>query len=253
MPKIIRRHLTLLATLGTFALPARAQEPLPASGAAVLEKMRAAYDGKWYTTLTFAQKTTIVGKDGTKRIQPWRESLRWTPQAGVQLRIDFGDAAAGNGVLYTADSSWRVAGGKLAAHDANGNPFLPLIEGVYVQPVSRTVAELASTHVDLDKVSATTWLGHPVWVVGSLARSDSTAPQFWIDVERKVVVRMIVNVGGPEPYDIQLDDYVAAGGGMLATKVTMFVRGKPAQIEDYADWKVNVPLTDTTFTLERWR
>src|SRR6476620_5335212 len=83
----------------------------PANGTAVLEGMRAAYEGKWYHTLTFAQKTTIFGKDGTKRIQSWREYLRHSATTGTQLRIDFGDPASGNGVLYTADSSWRFAAG----------------------------------------------------------------------------------------------------------------------------------------------
>ncbi|MEO8337173.1 MAG: hypothetical protein ABI664_19505 [bacterium] len=228
------------------------QEPVPANGAAVLERMRAAYDGKWYHTLTFAQKTTTFGKDGTKRFQSWRESLRHT-SAGTQLRIDVGDAANGNGMLYTADSSWRFAAGKLAKHDADGNAFLPLIEGVYVQPVTKTVAELAPTRVDLGKVRAGSWMGKPVWVVGTTAASDTTSPQFWVDVERQVVVRFIVqfSVGG-DAYDVHLDDYVKAGGGMIATRVTMSAKGSPVQIEDYADWRVDVPLSDSVFDIKNW-
>jgi len=229
------------------------QTPVPANGTAVLEGMRAAYEGKWYHTLTFAQKTTIYGKDGTKRIQSWREYLRHSPATGTQLRIDFGDPANGNGVLYTADSSWRFAAGKLTKHDADGNAFLPMIEGVYVQPVAKTVAELASTHIDLSKVRAGTWMSKPVWVVGTTAASDTTTPQFWVDVERQVVVRMIVSFApGSDPFDVHLDDYVKAGGGMLATKVSMFVRGTPVQIEDYADWRIDVPLPDSVFDLKTW-
>jgi hypothetical protein len=251
---IVSVHRALVAALLCAPAALSAQSPpVPANGTAVLERMRAAYDGKWYHTLTFAQKTTIYGKDGAKRIQPWRESLRHTAATGTQLRIDFGDAANGNGVLYTADSSWRFAGGKLAAHNADGNAFLPLIEGVYVQPVAKTVAELASTHVDLSKVRAGTWMSKPVWVVGTTSASDTTSPQFWVDVERQVVVRFIVSFApGSDPYDVQLDDYVKAGGGMLATKVSMFVKGMPAQIEDYADWRVDVPVPDSVFDLTAW-
>ena len=54
------------------------------------------------------------------------------------------------------------------------------------------------------------------------------------------------------PYDVQLDDYVKAGGGMLATKVSRFVKGAPAQIEDYADWKVDIPLPDSVFDVTKW-
>jgi hypothetical protein len=239
------------AMLLAATLPLHAQEAMPKSGTEVLERMRAAYDGKWYHTLTFAQKTTIYAKDGSKRIQPWREYLRHTA-AGTQLRIDVGDAARGNGILYTADSSWRFSGGKQVAHDADGNPFLPLIEGVYVQPVAKTVAELKPIKVDLSKVTSTTRAGKTVWIVGASSTADSTSPQFWVEADRKVVLRMIVNLGGPDPYDIQLDDYVVAGGGLLATKVTMFVKGVPAQVEEYADWKVDVPLTDAQFNPAAW-
>ena len=235
--------------------PARliAQETVPANGTAVLERMRAAYDGKWYHTLTFAQKTTIFGKDGAKRIQSWRESLRHTAAHGTQLRIDVGDAANGNGVLYTADSSWRFQGGRLAAKNADGNAFLPLIEGVYVQPVAKTIAELAPTRVDLGKMRAGTWMAKPVWVVGVTSAADTTTPQFWVDVERQVVVRMIVTfVPGGDAYDVHLDDYVKAGGGMLATKISMFVKGAPVQMEDYADWRTDVPLPDSVFDVNAW-
>jgi hypothetical protein len=244
----------LLVSAALLGLPAilSAQETLPANGTMVLERMRAAYEGNWYHTLTFAQKTTTYGKDGQKRIQSWRESLAHTSR-GTQLRIDFGDATKGNGVLYTPDSSWRFAGGKLTGHNAEGNAFLPLIEGVYVNPIARTVSELAPTHVDLSKVRAGTWMGKPVWVVGTASAADTTSPQFWVDVEHKVVMRMIMSVSaGRDPLDVHLDDYVQAGGGMLATKVSMFVKGAPVQTEDYADWRTDVPLSEAIFNVQSW-
>ena len=85
----------------------------PRTGADVLEAMRAAYAGKWYHTLTFTQKTTLRGQDGTEREQTWYETLSHTAAAGTKLRIDIGDLSAGNGVIFTPDSSFRVRGGKL--------------------------------------------------------------------------------------------------------------------------------------------
>src|SRR5262245_16103466 len=103
-----------------FVSPSLAAQQ-PKDGTAVLERMRDAYAGKWYHTLTFVQKTTTTRDDGTKNVATWYESLRHTSAGGVQLRIDFGDPAAGNGVLYTADSSWRFRDGKLARASADGN------------------------------------------------------------------------------------------------------------------------------------
>src|SRR5262245_29727579 len=66
-----------------FVTPALAAQQ-PKDGTAVLERMRAAYAGKWYHTLTFTQKTTTTRDDGTKNVSTWYESLRHTPAAGVQ-------------------------------------------------------------------------------------------------------------------------------------------------------------------------
>ncbi len=242
--------MKLFTLLALVPCALSAQEAAPKNGTEVLERMRAAYDGKWYHTLTFAQKTTTF-RNGEKRIASWRESLAHTAR-GTQLRIDMGDATKGNGVLYTPDSSWRFQGGTLAGKNADGNAFLPLIEGVYVQSVAKTIAELAPTKVDLSKTYVGSFNTKPVWVVGATSASDVTSPQFWIDPAQKVVVRFIMSFGGPDPFDIQLDDYVQAGGGMLATKITMSVKGAPVQIEEYADWKVDIDIPASVFDINAW-
>lgn len=229
------------------------QPGTPRSGREVLDAMRAAYDGKWYHTLTFRQKTTLRGQDGTERVQTWYEALRHTSATGTQLRIDFGDPKDGNGVIYTADSLWRVRGGKLAGATGDGNVFLPMIEGVYVQPVDRTLKELESTKIDMSKVYQARWEGRPTWVVGAASASDSTSPQFWVDAERKVVTRMIlVVVAGRPPMDIHLGGYERVGDGWLATKVTMYVGGVAQQTEEYSDAKVGVALDALLFDPNQW-
>src|SRR4051812_18824448 len=97
------RPLTL-AALASLALSATA--PAQASpGRAVLEKMHAAYAGKWYHSLTFVQKTTFFPQGAPERTQTWWESLRYSPKHGPQLRIDIGDVTSGNGQLASADST----------------------------------------------------------------------------------------------------------------------------------------------------
>jgi len=238
------RHLLALALL--------AQPAPPKTGADVLARMRAAYDGKWYHTLTFTQKTTIRRPDGTQAVETWYESLRHTPERGVQLRIDRGEPAKGNGLLFTADSTWVVRNGALAATRGDGNEFLPLIEGVYVQPVERTVREVAAMKVDLSRVRADRWASRPVWVVGAAA-GDTTSPQLWVDAERNVLVRMILaGADGRPPLDVSLDGYVPAGRGWLATKVAISAGGVPMQTEEYSDWKADVPLAAGLFDPATW-
>jgi len=224
----------------------------PKTGAEVLEAMRAAYDGKWYHTLTFVQTTTFHRPDGERK-QTWYETLRHTG-AGTQLRIDFGDLADGNGIIYTPDSAYSVRAGKPAPPRATGNEFLPLIEGVYVQPVALTVKELAGMKVDLSRVYTGTWEGKPVWIVGAASAADSTSPQFWVDTERKLLVRMKIRPNEAQPpLDVSLGGYVPVGNGAwLATKIMISQNGRPLQGEEYSDWKVDVPVNPALFDLAQW-
>lgn len=225
----------------------------PRTGADVLAAMRAAYAGKWYHTLTFRQKTTRRGQDGTEREETWYETLTHTA-AGTKLRIDMGDLSAGNGVIYTPDSSFRVRAGKAQQPSASGNEFLPLIEGVYVQPVAKTVKELDQMKVDMSKVRSGTWDGKPVWIVGASSEADTTSPQFWVDTDRKVVVRMIVAFAPNQPpFDVHLGGYERVGNGAwLATKIEMFQGGVRRQAEEYSDWKVDVPVDPALFDVTKW-
>jgi hypothetical protein len=134
-------------------MQAQSARPEPKTGAEVLQRMHDAYAGKWYSTLTFTQKTTQFPPDKAPVVSTWYESLRYVAPIGAQLRIDTGDPSVGNGVLYTADSTWVVRAGKMTAARGGGNEFLPLIEGVYMQPVDRTVRELATTSVDMKRVT----------------------------------------------------------------------------------------------------
>jgi len=252
------RPIPTLARLaaGAFlavALPPLGAQTAPKTGAEVFQRMHDAYAGKWYRTLRFVQKTTAYRQDGSAVIATWYESLKFTDAGVTQLRIDFGDPSAGNGTLYTADSTWVIRGGKVTATQPSGNEFLPLIEGVYLQPVSRTIAQLASTKVDMSRVTSAAWQKRPAWVIGVASAADSTSPQIWVDQERNVVVRMILAPAPQVPVmDVRLDDYVPLSGAWLATKIGMFIGGAPRQLEDYADWRANMDLPDRLFAISAW-
>jgi len=244
--------------LMTLALAACAHAPgasqsaaTPRDGSALLTRMHDAYAGKWYRTLTFVQKTTINRPGQPQRIQTWYESLL-SPD---RLRIDFGDPAEGNGVIYTADSVYVVRAGKQARAAADGNPFLPFVAGVYTQPLETTLRQIAPYHFDLTRVRQDTWQARPVYVVGTTSAADTTSPQFWVDRDRLVAVRMILPLSpqpNAPPMDIRLDDYVEVSGGWLATRVAMLSNGAPVQTEEYSDWKGNVPLAPEFFDASKW-
>jgi hypothetical protein len=247
----LQRALFGSVLLATAATTISAQAT-PKTGAEVFQRMHDTYAGKWYRSLTFVQKTTQRRPNGTDTVTTWYESLR---QVGprTQLRIDVGDPSLGNGVLYTADSLWQMREGKLARTVAGGNEFLPLIEGVYFNPVQQTIAELSSTNVDMSRVSEGRYDNRRVWIIGATSVADTASPQIWIDVERNVAVRAIFSPAPSVPtFDIHLDGYVPIASAWLATKITMMAGGAPRQMEEYRDWKVNVDLPSGLFDVGTW-
>ena len=254
-PRSLVRLVALVTAIPgwTLCAPAAAASTpvvaVPSSGREALEAMRAAHAGRWYTTLTFVQQTRKRGLDGKETVETWYESLRHTEAAGTQLRIDTGLPADGNGVLYTASETRTFRAGKQVATRQGGNALLPLIEGVYVQPLERTVGELAPTGVDLTRpVVIGRWEKRPVWILGATSPSDLRSPQVWVDIERKVVVRaLLAPVPGAPRMDIRIGRMVPLAGGWLGTRCEFRVDGKLEQAEEYRDWKAGVELPDALF------
>jgi hypothetical protein len=251
-PTLMRPPLLTLVALASLITSAPLQSQA-SPGRAVLERMNATYAGKWYRSLTFVQKTTIYRPNSPERVATWWESLRYTPQHGVQLRIDSGDLTAGNGSLATADSTWIIRSGMLAQVRPAGNEFLPWIEGVYVQPLDVTERQVRAMGLDMQKTRKGTWRNRPVTILGASTAADTTHSQAWIDDERQVIVRMIVaDSARPGVLDVLLDDYVRVGGGWLETKVDIYIDGVLRQREEYSDWQVDVPLPDALFDPTQW-
>jgi hypothetical protein len=225
--------------------------PTVSFGQRTLSRMHAAYAGSWYRDVTFRQRTTVFSQSGDPRVEQWYESLAELDGRTV-LRIDVGSPREGNGVLYTADSTCVVRKGAVTARRAGGNQFLPLIEGVYVQPVSQTAAELQREGFDLAKGYERSWNGTQVSVVGAESEADSTSPQFWVDRDRHLLVRMFIALTPTQPFDVHLEHYERAGNGWLATHVALLSAGRPFQTEDYSDWHVNVGLPSALFDVNRW-
>jgi hypothetical protein len=226
------------------------QSAPPRNGTELLTRMHDAYAGKWYHTLTFVQQTTQRHPDGTEKVSTWYESLR-----DNRLRIDIGDPAEGNGMLYTPDSVYVVRKNAIVRSEGKGNIFLPLIEGVYIQPVDVTVAQLAPYKFDLARVRTDHWEGRPAYVVGARDAHDLESPQVWVDAERLVVTRVLVPLipNGRSPLqDIRLEGYVRVGRGWLATRIRMLDGDVPLQTEEYADWHIGVDFPATFLQAEHW-
>jgi hypothetical protein len=224
---------------------------LPASASALIARMRDHYaSGGWLRTLTFVQRTRVLRPGGVRDSSTWLEAL----QAPSRLRIDIEPRSAGNGIIFTADSTYRIRNGQVAGATADANPLMPFVAALYVQPVERTMLELAREHYDTTRMRADRWRGHPVAVVGSDRADDLASPQFWVDLDRLVLVRMILPSGqaGGRMLDIHMNDYRPFGHALVATRVDVIAGTDTVQSEEYRDVRVDVPLDPALFEPASW-
>lgn len=261
-----RRFVVGLLVLGA-ASACRRQEPAPAptpvpsrrpaappaapprsaltTSAALVRAMRDRYDGKWYRTLTFVQKTTIRLPSGGQVVQTWHEAL----QVPGRLRIET-DRASKTGTLFARDSVYAFNSGKLVRADTGLNDLLVLGFDVYAMTPERAERVLRRLGFDLSRMHEDTWQGTPVYVVGA-ARGDTVSKQFWIERDRLLFVRMLQRTRRGYS-DTRFGQYVAAGNGWLATRVEQFTNGRRSLLEEYSDVRVNVDLPASVFDPGQW-
>ena len=216
----------------------------------LLSAMHDRYAGKWYTTLTFTQKTTRRLPNDSMRVDTWRE---YGAMPG-RLRIEMGDPAANNGVIYANDSVYAVRGGNVAARRAQRNSLMVLGFDVYAQPVETSAAVLRDEGFLPGTLRTDSWNGRPVYVVSSDAKGHR---EFWVDAQDLLYVRSIEPIpgqgGAPERVmDVRFEDYKQHGGGWVAERVDIRMNGQTVQMEEYSDVKVNQPLSPDLWIPEKW-
>ena len=221
----------------------------PADGEALIRLMRARYSGKWYKTLTFVQKTTAYDAQGVPTVSTWYET---SADPGL-LRIDQGNPADGNGVLYTADSLFRMRAGKMVGASAGGNPVTTLVFDVYLDAPERSIARLKAAGFDLSKIRSALWDGNAVWIVGAEA-GDSVTPQFWVDKDRLMLVRQLspARPGSPRILDARVGDFRPAAKGWVGARFEFWIGGKLVQAEEYTDIHADVPVDRELFDVTKW-
>jgi hypothetical protein len=226
-----------------------AQATVITSADQLLAAMHDRYASSWYHTLTFTQTSTYYKDDGTpSRVETWYEAAAMPGR----LRIDLGDPAKGNGVLYRGDSLFSVQNGRVVDRRAARNLLLILGFDVYAQPVSRTMEQVGGEHIDLTLLHTDSLDGKRMYVVGA-GPGDSTTNQFWIEADRLLFVRLIQTDARRQlTRDIRFENYVRHDGGWVAERVRFLQGGRETFREEYAGVRVNVPLADDLFVPERW-
>ena len=228
---------------------ARPVEPGPppiTTAQALIQAMRDRYAGRWYSTLTFVQTSTYYKADGTvSRSETWPESA----MIPGRLRIDIGDPALGNAVIYANDTVYQFQRRRLTTRQPGTNPLMVLGFDVYHLPPSRTMELLSGYGYDVETMHRATQDGADYYVVGARP-SDTKRKQFWFDADRMLLWRVI------EPWsptdtsnvrEIRFQDYKPHGGGWVAEEVDFLRNGTRYFFEKYRDVRTDVEIDPALF------
>ena len=129
------RYLSVFAIVAAFCVTSFAATP----GEDVLRKMYDKYNGKWYKTLTFVQKTIYHKPDGsTDRVETWYEAM----SVPGSLRIDIADSKTNDGMIFTGGKIYAFREGKPATGRPFVHPLLVLGFDIYQQPIATSIEQV---------------------------------------------------------------------------------------------------------------
>lgn len=241
------KNLILLSVLFLFVVPVFAGDIK--TGEDLIAAMHKKYDGKWYKTLTFVQKTIHHKPDGTSESEIWYEALRLPGD----LRIDFAESKTGDGLLFSGGKIYQFREGKPATGVPFVHPLLVLGFDVYGQPPATTVKQIKDMGIDTAVVHEEKWNGRSVYVVGA-KQGDVKTPQFWVDKKDLVFVRLIQLTGKDKKSvsETQFNNYIKTKRGWVSAEVKFFTDGKLVTSEEYSDIQTDVELNNDLWNPEKW-
>ena len=215
-----------------------------ASADALVRAMHDHYANSWYDTLTFSQKSTTYNPDGSRKIETWYEAA----SLPAKLRIDIGPPADGRAYLMVNGTATIFQQGKEVRSRPLVNMLLVLGFDVYKQAPEMTEQILRSEKFDITKFHEETWKGRAVFVVGA-EQGDLKSPQFWVDKERLLFVRLFqpARADATKTDDIRFEDYRRLAGGWIAARVEIWNEGKMMFTEEYSDIQANRKLDADLF------
>jgi hypothetical protein len=223
----------------------------PKTGEDVIREMYKKYQGKWYKTLTFVQKTTFYKADGTvDKVETWYEALT----APGKLRIDVLPLENNNGNIFADGKLFQFRDGKTQGGRPFVHPLLVLGFDVYVQPAETTIAQVKGVGIDLTQMHEAKWNGMDMYVVGG-KQGDMSVPQVWID-KKNLLFHRLIQLGGPERKRVMETQFLkyekAPGGGWVAVEVKFFADGKMTLLEEYTEVRTNVRIDPSLYDAEKF-
>ncbi len=203
------------------------------NGNDVINAMYKKYDGgkKWYRYFSFTQDAIFYRNDSIIKTEVWHEVGSFPGK----LAIKFDKKDSKEGVIFSNYTVWGLKDGVAKEPKPFIHDLILIGFDVYFLKPERTTHILDSLGYNLKEMREDVFEGRKVFVVGAQPGDDKT-PQFYIDVERLYMSRIIYKKNN-HTTDCIFDDYEKVNGNWVAKKILFKNDGKLQLMEKYYDLK----------------
>lgn len=199
------------------------------AGEAFLKKIHTRYLHAPCPCYTFSQKNTHYRNDSIVGNSAWHEAVQFPDK----FRINFGDKADGNYVVFKNDSVFRYRKGQFVKSRPDSNSLLLLLGGMFYREWDDVKKRVEEAGFKLSVSSEQVWQGKEVFVIGAKA-GDEKSNQFWIEKKSGRGVR-IIESNGADVMDMRFEEHQDWCKGYVETRVSFRRNGKLEQVEQYYD------------------
>lgn len=202
------------------------------SGADIIKKVHKKYYHAPCKCYTFSQKNTHYKADTVSGHSVWHEAIDFPDK----FRIDFGEKANGNFVIFKRDSVFNYKKGELVKTRQDSSSLLLLLGGMFYRELDDVLKRIKHAGYDLKVSSVQTWNGKETYVIGA-KEPDLRSNQVWIDKSTLQVMRIIEKLSEEDTMDMRFESHQASCKGYVENKVSFRRNGILEQVEEYYEIK----------------
>ncbi|WP_223034072.1 hypothetical protein [Hanstruepera marina] len=188
----------------------------------IVESMKSMYNNKWYSNLTFKQKTSFYQNDTLQREETWYEAMKM-PEG---LIVKTGSMDSGNGFIFKKDSMMVFTNGDVTRKMKTIHDLLVLGFSVYFETSEETIDKLVASGFDLSYFKDL----DKYYVIGNPEKK-----QAWIEKERLLFYKVEYFDRYNNKMVTEFNKYQRLGQAWIAPEVLFFRNGKLYMKEEYYD------------------
>lgn len=234
----------LIISLSFFEISCRQEIK---SGEELIKQMHEKYLEKWFNSIAFEQDAIFYENGKVVKKQIWYEASK----IPGKLIIKYDSLQSGNGAIFASDSVFVFQNDSLIMKQRRIHDLLVLSLDVYAQPVETTISKLKELDYDLNKIHINIWHGKEVYVVGA-TKEDTLSPQFWIEKDRLLFVRLIGSQNGKRK-EVIFNNYKPLEQGWIEQEVIFKYDNDVYMREIYSNIRIPKKLTDQCFDTENFK